>query len=183
MNQVQLFVDEFYDQAICLSNAFSITRKHDWNALIILNELSVQLGQIYNIMYDNEVVGEKNRKFHNLGDELSDVLLQLLSLYDCMYTEPIQIQCEFREIHWMSLPILLGQLNEAVMEKYGYRFTKPREGFETVDDFIRYRIFLLLSIVFQIACFHGLDINTEFSEMILDASNFLNKHSFLKCNN
>ncbi len=176
MNRVQLFVDQFYDQAICLSNAFSITREHDWNALIILNELSVQLGQIYNIMYDNEVVGERNRKFCNLGDELSDVLLQLLSLYDCMYSDPIRIQSEFREIHWMSLPILLGQLNEAVMEKYGYRFNKPREGFEKLDDFIQHRIFLLLSIVFQIAAFHGLDMSFEFSEMILDANNFLNQN-------
>jgi len=175
MNQVPKFLNEFYRKAIVLSDHFSITREKDWNSLIILNELSVQLGQIYNIVYDNNVVGELNRKFYNLGDELSDVLLQLIALYESMYHSiDINIFSVSRELNLMSLPILLGQLNEAVMEKYGYRFSKPREGFKTIDDFICHRILLLMNIVLQIASFHGLNMFHEFQEMLDDANQFLN---------
>lgn len=176
MNKIQKFLNNYYYEAIKLSDSFSKTREKEWNALVILNELSVQLGQIYNIIYDNEYVEEINRKFYNLGDELSDVLLQLIALYDYMYLEKIYLNIkEFREVNFMSLPIILGQLNEAVMEKYGYRFKKPRGNFELLDDFIRNRIFSLLIIVFQIASFHGLDMEQEFSEMLIDANQFLDK--------
>ena len=74
------FLDQFYDVAIRLSNDFAQTREKEWGPLVILNELGVQIGQIYNIIYHNENVSEKNRKFVNLGDELSDVLLQLIEI-------------------------------------------------------------------------------------------------------
>ena len=148
-----------------MSEAFSKTRDKDWGPLVILNELGVQIGQIYNIIYQNDCVSEQNRVFSNLGDELSDVLLQLIALSDK----------EVHEINWMSFPILFGQLNEAVMEKYGYRFSKPRKGYRSIDEFIQHRIFLMFQISIQIAKFHGLDMEKEFDEMIEDATNFLNR--------
>ena len=36
--------------------------------------IRVQMGQIYNIIYQSEAVNEPNRSFNNLGDEISDVL-------------------------------------------------------------------------------------------------------------
>ena len=171
------FLDKFYNRSLILSEAFSKTREKDWDPLVILNELGVQIGQIYNIIYHNEIVSEKNRIFSNLGDELSDVLMQLIALSDAMNINFYEIKDfqEVQEFNWLSLPILFGQLNESVMEKYHYRFSKPREGFATIDDFIKNRIFLLFYVTFEIGKFHGLDLEKEFEEMILDATNFLNK--------
>ena len=171
------FLDQFYDVAIRLSNDFAQTREKEWGPLVILNELGVQIGQIYNIIYHNENVSEKNRKFVNLGDELSDVLLQLIALADCMKIDLYEVKDyqNVDEFNWMALPIVFGQLNESVMEKYGYRFSKPRFGYETIDAFIQSRIILLFHITLNIAVFHGLDMNREFQEMILDATGFLKR--------
>ena len=171
------FLNKFYKPALHLSEAFSTTREKDWGPLIILNELGVQIGQIYNIIYRNDVVSEQGRVFNNLGDELSDVLLQLMALANSMNINFFAIK-DFQEVfefNWMSLPIIFGQLNESIMEKYGYRFLKPRKGFDSIDSFIQHCIFLLFTISFQIASFHGLNMETEFQNMILDANGFLNR--------
>lgn len=41
------FLDNYYQKALQLSADFSITRDFDWTPLLILNELSVQVGHIY----------------------------------------------------------------------------------------------------------------------------------------
>ncbi|MCI8575422.1 MAG: hypothetical protein HFI09_03030 [Bacilli bacterium] len=171
------FLNRFYEHALILSEAFSETRDKNWGPLVILNELGVQIGQIYNIIYHNEEVSEKGRVFNNLGDELSDVLLQLIALAHSMNIDFFEIR-NFQnvlEMNWMSLPIIFGQLNESIMEKYGYRFLKPRKGYDSIDSFIKNRLFLLFSITFQIANFHGLDMEQEFQEMIVDATGFLSR--------
>lgn len=175
MNIIVNFLNHYYDDALALSEAFSKTREKSWNPLIILNELGIQIGQIYNIIYQNDMVNEENRRFSNLGDELSDVILQLIALADSMKINLYEINdySYITEVNFMSLPILFGQLNESIMEKYGYRFSKPREGFLSIDDFIQDRIFRLFYSSFQMASFHGLDMEKEFGEMLIDAKNFL----------
>ena len=177
MNEVKEFLIKYNKKAIDLSNAFKKTRKKEWTPLIILNELSVQIGHIYNVEYKSIVVNEPGRDFNNLGDELSDVFLQLIALADMLNIKMLDIvkMEEINESSWRSLPILFGQLNEAVMEKYGYRFTKPRDTFETLDDFIKDRIFRLFFISYNIAIRNNLNIEEEFEKMLEDASGFLAK--------
>ena len=45
------FLNNYYQKAVQLSKDFSITRNYEWTPLLILNELSVQVGHIYNIIY------------------------------------------------------------------------------------------------------------------------------------
>ena len=177
MNKVISFLDNYYEKAIKLSNDFSITRDFDWTPLLILNELSVQVGQIYNIVYQSEAVNEPNRSFDNLGDELSDVFLQLITLADSMNIDMYHIKDlkPLKEDSWYSFPVLFGQLNEAVMEKYGFRFNKPRHTFKTTDEFIENRILRLFDITYQIAEKYNLDIETEFQLMLDDANAFLKR--------
>ena len=78
-----------------------------------------------------------------------------------------------KEDNWFAFPILFGQLNEAIMEKYGYRFNKPRKGFSTIDDFIENRILRLFDITYQIAEKYNLEIEREFFLMLNDAYTFL----------
>ena len=116
------FLNNYYQKAVQLSKDFSITRNYEWTPLLILNELSVQVGHIYNIIYQSEAVNESNRVFSNLGDELSDIFLQLITLADSMNVDMYKIKelnC-LKEDNWFAFPILFGQLNEAIMEKYGY---------------------------------------------------------------
>ena len=177
MKDIISFLDNYYEKAIKLSEDFIITRSCNWNPLLILNELSIQIGHIYNVVYKNEIVSEKNRDFNNLGDELSDVFLQLIALADSMNIDLYNIKNKkmFKEDDWLSLPILFGQLNEAIMEKYDYRFSKPRVGFTTIDDFIEDRIFKMFIITYFIAKKYQLNIEKEFSLMLEDANEFLNK--------
>lgn len=129
------------------------------------------------IVYQSEAVNEPNRIFSNLGDELSDVFLQLIALADRMNIDMYNIRNlkPLEESDWLAFPVLFGQLNEAVMEKYGYRFNKPRSGFSTTDDFIENRILRLFDITYQIAEKYHLDIEQEFSLMLDDANAFLKR--------
>ncbi len=177
MNDIMYFLNCHYTSALKLSNDFSKTRNLDWTPLVILNELAIQIGHVYNIVYQSEAINELNRSFLNIGDELSDVLLQLIALADSMNFDFYEIEqlSLIKENNWYSYPVLFGQLNEAVMEKYGYRFLKPRVGFHTLDDFIKNRIFRLFDITFQIATKLNLDLNQEFEFMLKDANQFLKK--------
>ena len=80
MNKIIEFLDKYYIESLNLSSDFSITRQKEWNTLILLNELSIQLGHVYNIIYKSSVVNEQNRNFDNLADELSDIILGLIAL-------------------------------------------------------------------------------------------------------
>lgn len=177
MEKIISFLDNYYQKAIKLSNDFSITRDYEWTPLLILNELSIQVGHIYNIAYQSEAVNEPNRVFSNLGDELSDVFLQLIALADSMNIDMYNIRNlkPLKESDWLAFPVLFGQLNEAIMEKYGYRFNKPRSGFSTTDEFIENRILRLFDITYQIAEKYHLDIEKEFSLMLDDANAFLKR--------
>lgn len=182
MEKTISFLDNYYKKAIKLSNDFGITRDFDWTPLLILNELSIQIGHIYNIAYQSEAVNEPNRAFTNLGDELSDVFLQLIALADSMNIDMYDIKDlkPLKEDDWLAIPVLFGQLNEAIMEKYGFRFNKPRSGFATTDDFIKNRILRLFDITYQIALKYNLDIETEFDLMLQDANAFLKRFASKK---
>ena len=177
MEKVISFLDNYYEKARKLSNDFSITRDFDWTPLLILNELAIQVGHIYNIAYSSEAVNEPNRSFTNLGDELSDVFLQLIALADSMNINMYHIKDlkPIKEDNWLAFPVLFGQLNEAVMEKYGFRFNKPRSEFNTTDEFIENRILRLFDITYQIALKYNLDIEKEFQLMLDDANAFLKR--------
>lgn len=179
MNNIINFLNNYYDKAIKLSNEFSVTRSFEWGNLLILNELSIQIGHIYNVVYKNDVVNEKDRIFDNLGDEISDVLLQLIALSDSLNLDLYEIKDMemFDEKDWLSLPILFGQLNEAIMEKEGYRFSKPRKGFSNIDEFIKNRILRLFIITYNISLNYNLDIQKEFELMLEDANGFLARFS------
>lgn len=169
------FLDHYYQKALKLSVDFSITRDFDWTPLLILNELSVQVGHVYNIIYQNPAVDEPQRAFNNMGDELSDVFLQLITLADALNIDLYHIKNlpPVTEDSWFALPILLGQLNEAVMEKFGYRFNKPRSGFTTTEQFIEDRILRLFVVGYRIAQKYQLSIEREFELMLDDANQFL----------
>lgn len=177
MNKVVSFLDNYYGKAVTLSNSFGVTRNYEWTPLLILNELSIQVGQIYNIIYQSEAVNENDRIFTNLGDELSDVLLQTIALADSLDINLYHVSelAPIKEDNWFSLPIIIGQLNESIMEKYGYRFTKPRLGFDNIEEFIENRILRLLDITYQIAIKYNLDIEIEFQKMLDEANGFLDR--------
>lgn len=179
MSKVISFLDNYYQKAIKLSNDFSITRAFEWTPLLILNELSIQIGHIYNIVYQSEAVNEPNRSFNNLGDELSDVFLQLIALADSLKINMYDIKDlkPLKEDSWLSIPVLFGQLNESIMEKFGFRFSKPRSGFNDIDDFIKNRILRLFDITYQIAEKYHLDIEKEFELMLIDANAFLERYA------
>lgn len=167
------FLDKNYKSAIDLSNKFKKTRILEWTALDILNELSVQISHVFNVFYKN--CSEKNRKINNLGDELSDVILQLIALSDLIKINLYDFQDEdlISSSNIEDLAVLFGQLVEANMEINNKRFYKKREDYESHEEFIISIITKMMSIVFNVAEIHNLDLDQEFNDMYKDASRFL----------
>lgn len=177
MKDIIKFLDLHYENALKLVSDFDSTKKKKWNSQIYLNELFVQVGHVYNVLFSNSNVNETNRKIDNLGDELSDVLLQIINLAKVLDIDMYEIKnysnYDYSEIN--GITILLGQLTEAIMENNDYRFKKDRIGFNSNYDFIKDRIFKIFIITFQISKKYNLDMIKEFNEMLEDANNFLNK--------
>lgn len=177
MNDIIKFLDIHYKNALKLVSDFDITKSKSWNPQIYLNELYVQLGHVYNVLYANEKVNEEKRKIDNLGDELSDVLLQLINLAKIMNIDMYEIKkykdYDYHDINGIS--ILLGQLTEVIMENNECRFKKDRVGFDSSYDFVKDRLFKLFIITFNISKDYKLDITKEFSDMVKDANGFLDR--------
>jgi hypothetical protein len=75
-----------------------------------------------------------------------------------------------------DLIVVIGQLSEAVMEDCGHRFEKPRQGFETTLDFIKFKISQGFDIIFEISNSLGLQLEKEYQKMIDSANNWLDKN-------
>ena len=152
MNNIIKFLDIHYENALKLVSDFDITKSKAWDPQIYLNELYVQLGHVYNVLFANENVNETKRKIDNLGDELSDVLLQLINLAKIMNIDMYKIKkYEDYDYHDISgISILLGQLTEAIMENNDCRFKKDRVGFDTSYDFVKDRLLKLFIITYLI---------------------------------
>lgn len=175
MEQIIKFLDKHYENALRLVKAFDSTKEKAWDNLLYLNELYVQLGHVYNVLYPNSNVNEENRKIDNLGDELSDVALQLINLASNLGINMYEIKDmeNYNHNDLNGIPVLLGQLTESVMEMNGYRFQKNRKGFENHLDFAKDRIFKTFIITFNIAKDNNLDMIKEFDDMMEDATGFL----------
>lgn len=183
MKDIIKFLDVHYKSALKLVSDFDITKNKAWNPQIYLNELYVQLGHVYNVLFANENVNENKRKIDNLGDELSDVLLQLINLAKIMNINMYDIKDykDFKYDNINGITILLGQLTEAVMEINECRFKKSRYGFDSSYDFVKDRLFKLFIITYNISKDYKLDMIKEFDDMLKDANGFLDR--FRKGNN
>lgn len=177
MENVIKFLDIHYQNALKLVSDFDITKENDWNTKDYLNELYVQLGHVYNVLFSDNNVNEEKRKIDNLGDELSDVLLQLINLSRILNINMYDIKnydsYNYNEVSGLS--ILLGQLTEAIMEMNQCRFKKDRFGFNSSYEFVKDRLLKLFIITYNIADKYNLNMIKEFNDMLIDANNFLDK--------
>lgn len=183
MKDIIKFLDTHYESALKLVSNFDITKSKEWDPKDYLNELYVQLGHVYNVLFESEEVNENKRKIDNLGDELSDVLLQLINLAKVLNIDMYGIKeyknYKYDELNGMT--ILLGQLTEAIMEMYECRFKKNRVDFNTSYDFVKDRLYKLFIITYRISKKYNLNMIKEFDDMLNDANGFLER--FRKGNN
>ena len=77
MNNPRDFFNHCLTKAISLKEKFKVLEKNDWNSLTVLLELNVQIGHLVNVVNDDIEIKEDGRCIDNIGDEISDVLLQL----------------------------------------------------------------------------------------------------------
>ncbi len=170
------FFDYCYDEAIKLKIRFKLTEPREWDSLTTTLEAIVQVGHVYNVLYSNiESVKEVGRNINNIGDELSDVILQLSYL---AYLEKVDINeiinnNEFNSNEIECFPILIGQLTEALMEENGYRFKKKRKNYDSTKDFVTDRINKLYNLLFNYCETNNIDIIEQFKLMLKDAHRFL----------
>ncbi len=181
MENIKAFIKKNYQIAVKLKEQFKITENKSWDAITVLAELNVQLGHFNYLISSHKEYGETGRKINDLGDELSDIVLQLFSLcwkldldiqnYNYNYN---YIKFENISEALMSFNVLYGEISEKVLEKYGYRHYKIRYGFAKEDDFLYFNLARLFEIVFSIAYDLKLDLEIEFNKMVMDARKFLN---------
>lgn len=176
------FITKYYLESIVLKERFKITEKKEWNALHVLNELQVQLGHVASLLSNNKEYCEKERDITNIGDEFSDVLLQLFS-----YSNKIKVDIrKFKfseelnndtpENNIINLLTIVGQLSEITLEKEEYRHYKIRYGFPKIEQYIISLFEQFLQIVFSIINALNINIDEEYSNMLKDANNFLDKY-------
>lgn len=177
MKDILKFLDTHYDNALKLVSNFDITKSKKWEASDYVQELLVQVGHVYTVLDQDDEVKENKRIINNLGDELADVLLQLINLARIMNIDMHEIQNlkDYKSSNVNGLSILMGQLAEVIMENNSARFKKNRVGFETSYDFIKDRIFKLFIITYNIGKKHKLNLIKEFSLMCEDANGFLER--------
>ena len=183
MENIKEFIEKNYKRAIELKEKFKITENKNWDAITVLAELNVQLGHFSYLISSHKEYGEKGRKINNLGDEISDIVLQLFSLcwkldldiqnYDYNYN---YIKFENVAEALLSFNVLFGEVAEKVLEKYEYRHYKIRYGFAKEDDFLYFNLARLLEIIFSVAFDLNLNLDVEFNKMICDANNFLKSY-------
>jgi hypothetical protein len=172
--KIKEFIDRNYHDAIELKKGFQKTENKPWDAMTVLSELYVQIGHLSYLIEKNESTAEKGRNIHNLGDEVSDVFLQIFALtwkHNLDLTEFFKEEDVGATINDMCT--LAGQITETTMEMYEFRHLKSREGFETLEDFLKYKINCLVCVVYNFGKSYNLDMNKEFRAMIDDATNFL----------
>lgn len=170
------FFTNFLEKSKILRERFIITAKNEWSPMSVLTELYVQVGHVYTVLKNSSYL-EENRKIDDLGDEVSDVVFQLTIIgnmynfdYENYETKPLNNPT------LEDLIIVLGQLSEAVMEDCGHRFEKPRQGFDTTVDFIKFKIAQGFDIIFQLSDLYGLHLEVEYQKMIDSATAWLDKN-------
>lgn len=175
MKNIKKFIDTKIEKAVSLKEQFKVLEKKDWDSLTVLLELNIQLSHLYNVLNSNEAINEEGRVIDNLGDEISDVLLQLSYL---SYLEKIDFSSldnyqDYTYDKLEGLSILFGQLTEVFLEDYEYRFAKSRPGFATHKEFITDRLIKMFIITSNIADKYNINILSEFDHMYEDATNFI----------
>lgn len=177
MNDLEKFVELEYDKAVALNKNFRRIKEKEWNSLTILLELSVQMGHVLCVMNKDNDCQELGRNFNNLGDELSDILLQLCNFINVENIEIKKIKRDnnYKNNNIESMQILISQLTEVLMEKYGYRFYKEHENFLNYNDFIEDRLIKLFSVIFNIADENNLELISDFEKMVKEANLFIEK--------
>ena len=177
-----LFIENCYDNAIELKRKFRITQEKEWDAMVITNELVVQLGHYSYIICKSQYTRENGRKINNVGDELSDILLQLCALcgklnIDKKSINEIKPTLKSNVDATLQLVTLIGQITEAIMELEKYRHNKERCGYNNKKEFIIDRICKCFSIIFWIAGNEKINMILEYKKMERNAMRFLKKYN------
>lgn len=170
------FFNLYLNDSIKLKDRFAVTTENRWMPMAVLAELYVQLGHVCSILKESKYKEDK-REINDLGDEISDVIFQLIiigDMYNFNFDKYKHSQDNKATIE--DLVISLGQLSESVMEECGYRFKKSRFGFMSTLDFIYFKIENCLDIIFSMGNYLRLNIEYEYKKMLDDANNWLDKN-------
>ena len=188
--KIKEFITKYYNKSIELKEKFKITENKAWGPITVLAELNVQLGHLSYLISEYKEYGELNRNINSYGDELSDVLLQLITLcwksklniqdYDMEYNIDTKITDKEAMLIFTNV---YGQVSEMVMEVEKYRHYKIRYGYSTQNEFLLYKISQLINLIFIIANNNNIDLNIEYDKMLTDASGFLDRYEKTLSNN
>ena len=123
---VKYFLDNYYDKAIELKKNFKITEDKNWNAITVLGEMNTQLGHFCLLMSEHKEYKEVGRNIHDIGDELSDIVLQIVALAWKLKLNLKEYEYNYKKVEFssindaiLSFNVVYGQVSEIILEKYG----------------------------------------------------------------
>lgn len=163
-----------------LRRRFAHTAPQSWDGVTASAEVSVQLGHLALCLlrHHDATAGEfddPDRPINDVGDELADVLLGILSVCSLTGTDPVldtdQLAVEGDAgDDYLRLVAACGRLNEAALVALGYHHQpEGRPPSIARDAGVAVRCCGALADVL------GVDLLAEFEEMATDAHGFLDQ--------
>lgn len=175
------FVDLYFDDAIDLKKAFSVTEKKEWDSLTVILELNVQIGHYTSLLHNDVYSVEIGRNINNKADELSDIILQIFTLMWKLNIDKedlinMDYNIKSEEIAILDLLTLLGQVSETILEDNEYRHYKERVGFYSHRCFLIEKVSKMMTTVLKICEINNICIMDEFKNMCVNAKKFLDSY-------
>lgn len=169
-----------------LRQRFASTAPHPWTATIAAAELTVQLGHVALCLLrrrgaDTAEVDDLQRPIVDLGDEIADVLLAVLSVTTLAGTQPTASprpsstlgDDDVGTVLWLL--VAAGHLAEAAMIAEGYRH-QPGGRLPSVPTASGEAAAACAALAQRF----GLDLVVEFRAMVADADAFLDGRDTLR---
>lgn len=167
-------------QAYTLFCAFDKTFNNKWGTLEVACEYCIQLGHLGIVLSQDKLIDldinnikEPKRNLHNISDELSDCLLQLLTLCTLLKITPVlkkQPAINFTQ-NYGQLIIMAAQIADSTMIINKRKFALNRNE----KEFISSRINKSFNIIITMFSSLGYDHQKEFIKMTKATQLFLNK--------
>ncbi|MFF5985884.1 nucleoside triphosphate pyrophosphohydrolase family protein [Prauserella flavalba] len=172
------YLHSMLDEAHRLRQRFARTAPQQWTVMTAATELSVQLGHLALCMlrgrgHDVSDMEDPERPITNLGDELADVVLAVLSIAVLANTVPTPLATPAAtplnaDDAFFRLLVAAGELSEAALVEHGYRHRPtgtPRPLADAVTN--------VLAACDTLATRLGIDLGDEFDAMVVSADAFL----------
>lgn len=179
---------DLIDEAVDLRKRFAVTESKKWDLTKGVSELVVQVGHLglaLELIETDSEIEEIGRNIHNVEDELSDCLFQIILVLLCIGIPKDEISDTIsstfakqmttdQQLTYNSAVVLSSQMVESLMKINGIRFASKRDlKYDDELAFLKDRSTLMLSHIVSLYKLCSINLTRSFMNMKEDAVSFL----------